>query len=145
MSSSLGSTKHVLREIYLSIFVAFFRIGQRRWSSDMNRYKAAVGTSLFHGFLLMGVSAWVAYYFAGTRLPNIPSLTFCGVFVAFYALHCYVFIRRRYGIAFEHTFRSFERPRQIRLLAVARLLIAASWAFVLGSASFIVSHTSAHQ
>jgi hypothetical protein len=145
MSSSLASAKHALRDIYLSIFVAFFRIGQRNWSSDMNRYKAAVGMSLFHAFLLMAASAWLAYFVRHARLPNIPRLTFCGAFVAFYALHCYVFIRRRYGIAFEHAFRSFERPRQIRLLAAAWLLFAASWAVVVGSASFILSHTGAHQ
>src|ERR1700730_4377057 len=128
MSSSPASTKRLLSEIYLSIFVAFFRVGHRAWSLDMNTYKGALGMSLFHGFLLLGASFW-AVYLTGTRLPDIPRLTFYAVFLAFYALHCYVIIRRQYGIAFEHAFKAFERRRQIRLLAAAWLLTAASWAF----------------
>jgi hypothetical protein len=144
MSSSLAGTTRVLREIYLSIFVAFFRVGHRNWSLEMNKYKGALGMSLFHGFLLMGGGAWAAY-FTGTPPPDIPRLTFYVVFIAFYALHCYVFIRRQYGIAFEHAFKAFERRRQIHLLAAAWLLFAATWAFAIGSGRYVFTHTSLHQ
>ncbi len=133
-----------LKDSYLTLFVAFFRFYQGNWSFESNMYKGAVGMSLFHFFVLFGASGWVAY-FTRTRLPDIPRLTFYAVFFSFYLVHCYVLIRRRYGIRFEHAFRKFARRRQICLLAAASLLIAASVGFAFGSASYLRSHVAAHQ
>jgi hypothetical protein len=133
-----------LKDSYLTIFVAFFRFCQGNWSVESNMYKGVVGLCLFHCFILLGAIGWGAY-FTRTRLPDIPRLTFYAVFFPFYLVHCYVLIRRRYGIAFERTFRAFERRRRTYLLTAAWLLMAASGAFVYGSAFYLRPYIGAHQ
>jgi hypothetical protein len=132
-----------MRESYLTVFVAFFRFCQRNWSSESNMYKGAFGMTLFHVCLLLGLAFW-ATYFGGARLPDIPRLTGYAVFFLFSAVHCYVLIRRGYGIRFEQTFRTFDRRRRIWLLTTAWLLMAASWGFAFGSAYYLRPYLSVH-
>ena len=106
-----------VKELYLSVFVLFFRIGASNWSADVNEFKGAAGISVVECALAIIVYGW-AQMFLGYH--SVLNRWFMAVsFIAVYGINYYALVVRNVGIDFEKRFNTFSRGRQIFLYSVA--------------------------
>jgi cytochrome c biogenesis factor len=105
----------VLKELYLSIFVMFYRMS--RWRGSMKARTAASGLTIVEGFFATGIGLWVA-------APKHQFIRTSGWIVAFalvllYLLNDYLLVDQGRGIAFEQEFRGFPLVKRTLLYVVA--------------------------
>src|SRR5438876_11170190 len=107
----------MIREVYLSVFVLFFRIGQNSWSYTSNVAKAVAGVTWLHLMLLIGLIAWL-YFFRGDKLLlAIPRPAFYILFGILTLLNYYTLVTREAGTRFEAQFRTFGHRHRFLLFA----------------------------
>src|ERR1041385_3294162 len=104
-----------LRELYLSIFVLFFRIS--RWRGDMKARAAAGLLSIIEGSLVASLVMW-SEVGMGQHVPMKRWVGGIG-FVILYLLNDHFLVDRGRGTAFEQQFRSFRATKQTILYVAA--------------------------
>jgi len=127
---ALSPRASVIRELYLALFVLFFRLDVRRWPSyanaNANGYNGALGISLVETFAALSVLFWfeiVSGYRFG--LDSRLGLVALGIF-AVYFTNLYFLIDRARGVALEREFACLSRRKRVALLAAAAAIFVAS-------------------
>ena len=124
-------------DIYLSVFVLFFRIGQNSWSPMTNTAKAVGGVTWLQFTFLVGLIAWL-YYFTGDRLLlSMSRPTGYILFGIIYLLNYYLLVTRHAGTRFELDFRVFAYRRRFTLLTASIALVIICFGFALFSAYYV--------
>src|ERR1035438_6222284 len=120
---------HLFKELYLTAFTIFFRVGGAEWTPTINAGKAVTAIALIEALLLLGSASWIEML-VGTayRIPRWGALI--AYFVICIANH-YLLVTLGHGTAFERHFTSLNFARKI-------LLIAASVAIMLVGVAFFV-------
>ena len=116
-------------ELYLSIFVLFFRLSSSRWSQEMNAYKAVAGTSWVH-LLLLFILAEGVQMLSSRRFFSGPWEVLIGS-LAIFAVNYYDLIVRGRGTAFERDFAAFSRRKRWALLGFAAAVLASTFSVFL--------------
>lgn len=130
-------TMKLVKEVYLSVFVLFFRIGQNSWSFTSNAAKAVAGITWLQFTLLIGLTAWL-YYFTGNKLFLAASRpAFYLLFGIICLVNYYVLVTRAAGTHFVSEFRTFEYRRRSILVATSIALVIFSFGFALFSAYYV--------
>jgi hypothetical protein len=129
-----------IREVYLGIFVLFFRIGQNSWSYTSNVAKAVAGITWLHLMLLIGLIAWL-YFFSGDKLLlAIPRPAFYILFGILTLLNYYTLVTRGVGTRFEAQFASFGHRHRVLLLATSLAIIVCTFGFAIFSGYYVHAH-----
>jgi hypothetical protein len=112
----------MIKELYNSIFVLFFRLGAGQWPKEMNAdvHKGVAGVSVLEIMLLMSAFSWIQI-FLGQQLQLNPLLLGTAVF-ALYTFNYYL-LHLSGGIAFEKQFSHLKKERRIALLSWAVVVI----------------------
>jgi hypothetical protein len=117
-----------LKELYLSIFVLFFRIS--RWRGSMKARTAAAGLTIVEGLLAVSLSTWVAA--ATHQLVEVNRWIIGGAFVVLYLLNDQFLVDQGRGVAFEKQFSSFPAAkRTVLYLAAIGIVLATGIALYL--------------
>lgn len=133
-------TMNWIKEVYLSVFVLFFRIGRNSWSYTNNAAKAVAGITWIQLMLLVGVIAWL-YYFTGIRLLlAIPRPVFYLSFGIITLVNYYTLVTRQVGTLFESEFSNFEYRRRSLLIAASIAVVIGSLGFALLSANYVQAY-----
>jgi hypothetical protein len=127
---TLGLAPRVsLKEIYLSLFVLFFRINKGAWPEYVkaDEHKGVAGITLLQGSLAIAASNFTQVL-AGHQI--VLDAGAAGLMVLpVYFLNSYFLVERGAGTAFEKEFSGFARKKQTTLYLVATaitLLIVAA-------------------
>jgi hypothetical protein len=119
----------LLKELYLTEFVFFYRASKKSWSHGTNVGKGAAGVSLFAWIILLSISMWIEI-FCGKRFLFVFNRLEVGVFVfAFFCVNYYILAIRGYGIRFEREFNNLKKPKQTFLLISCCVIQIVSVAF----------------
>jgi hypothetical protein len=120
--TSVGrSVMRPLKEIYLSVFVLFFRIS--RWRGSMKARTAALGLTVVEGFLAMSFGTWIAS--AVHQNIEVNRWIIGIAFVVLYSLNDYFLVDQGRGVAFEKQFRNFpSAKRTVLYLAAISIVLA---------------------
>jgi hypothetical protein len=131
-------------DIYLSVFVLFFRIGRNSWSYTSNAAKAVAGITWIQLMLLVGVIAWL-YYFTGVKLLlAIPRPVFYISFGIITLVNYYTLVTRQVGTLFESEFSNFAYRRRSLLIATSIAVVIGSLGFALLSANYVHTYGPLH-
>jgi len=133
-----------LREVYLTVFVLFFRIGQHSWSATTNAAKGAAGITWLQFMLLITVAAWLYFFTGDRRLITISSPLFYVLFGAIYLLNYYTLVARQTGLRFESAFKTMGSRHRSLLVVTSVGFIVFSFGLALVSASYVHAHGSLH-
>ena len=127
-----SSAPSLIGEIYLSLYVVFFRISG--WESNGRVHSAVAAVSIVDGLIALSLETW-AEVIAG-RSYELREWLIGGTFLALYFLNHYFLFARGNGIAFEEKFDSFPKRKRIalRLAALGMLLSAAAATYVSSNA-----------
>lgn len=135
---------NLLREVYLTVFVLFFRLGQNSWSQASNVAKGVAGITWLQFMILIGAIAWL-YFFTGNKvLLAIPRLAFVISFGLVAAINYYTLVTCQRGTRFEKEFKTLEHRQRSLLLAGGLAFILFSFGFALISASYVHAHGPLH-
>jgi hypothetical protein len=115
-----------LKEVYLSVFVLFFRIGRNSWSFATNAAKGAAGITWLQFMLLIALTAWLYYFTGNRRLVSVSNPVLLALFGVTYLINYYILVAREAGTRFESAFTTLGHRHRF-------VLVAASVAFVLFS------------
>jgi hypothetical protein len=112
------SIMRMLSEVYLSIFVLFFRIS--RWGGRMKSYTASILASMVP--LFIAFTFWMSIELAAGHELDLNGWVLVIPVAAIFAIYGPSWERR--GIEFEKQFRGFSRNKQITLyLAAAGIVV----------------------
>jgi hypothetical protein len=107
-----------LNEIYLSVYVLFFRIGAGQWPSHVNAdaHKGVAGVAVVEIILLITLLDWIqslsGHFGINRWVPGIAA-------VVIYAINYYFLVIRGNGVAFEKQFGSFRKSKRLTLRLAA--------------------------
>jgi hypothetical protein len=118
-------------EVYLSIFVLFFRLS--RWKGRMKSGTASMAVSVFLGMLIATI--WAEAQIAFHQHINLNRWLAAGALASVFALNDYVLVAREVGTEFAQRFQRFATGKQIRLYVVAILIVIGSTAALFASIS----------
>lgn len=123
----------LLKELYLSTFVLFFRIS--RWRGNMKARSAALGLTLVDGILVMSFGASIAVV---THQVIEVNRWIVGIAViVLYSLNDYFLVDQGRGIAFEERFRGFRAGKRTLLyLAASGIVLATGIALYFSAAAY---------
>jgi hypothetical protein len=136
VSSDEGIARSVadrLKELYLTLFVLFFRIS--RWKGRVKAGTAASGVAIVMWVIFLSVWACVQTV---THNDNIPSRWIVGgaAFLSAIANDYYLVTLGR-GVAFEKHFRDFHAlKRTVLYLAAISIIVVAGTAFYFSTAAY---------
>jgi hypothetical protein len=123
-----------VRELYLSLFVLFFRIGAGQWPAFMNAdaFNGVTGLTVIESFFALSVSGWIESV-AGRHLD----LNRWEIVIAVLAIFCanyYFLIFKGVGVAFEKEFNHFPKSKRValRLAAIGIVLAIGVFFFLSG-------------
>ena len=122
-----------LKELYLTVFVLFFRFAKESWSDATNAWKGTAGVTLFQWTIVGGTIFWIAA-FTATDISGLSQLTFYILCFGSYFLNYHFLVVRGYGTGFEHAFGQFEARKKRLLLIGGVLLVVLSYGFAFASA-----------
>jgi hypothetical protein len=125
-----------IKDIYLTVFVLFFRIGQNSWSFQSNAAKGVAGVSWFQFMLLIGFTAWLYYATGSKLLLRVPPAAFYILFGIVCLVNYYALVTRGYGTKFESEFQTFGSRRRSLLIASGIGAITLSMGFAFFSAFY---------
>jgi Ni/Fe-hydrogenase subunit HybB-like protein len=108
-------------DVYLSIFVIFFRLS--RWKGRMKSASATIGVSVMLGMLFVAV--WAGAQIALHQHVILNQWLAFGILTVTFALNHYVLITREAGPEFELRFRKFTKKKQMGLQVAAVLIVVA--------------------
>jgi hypothetical protein len=126
-----------LKEIYLSVYVLFFRIGGGQWPSHVNAdaHKGVAGVAVVEGILLITLVDWIqsiaGNFGIGRWVPGI-------VGVVIYAINYYFLVIQGNGVAFEKQFGSLPKSKRLTLRLVAVGIFVATLAL------YFAAHAKSH-
>jgi hypothetical protein len=118
-----------LKELYLTVFVLFFRFARQSWSDDMNAWKATAWITLFQWALVGGGILWIAALAGYPRLTGLSQLSFLILWFVTYFLNHRVLVIHGYGVKFERHFGQLESRKKTLLVTTAILVTVVSFAF----------------
>lgn len=124
-----------LREVYLSVFVLFYRYFAGQWSATMNAHKGVAGVSIVQGVIVITLENWIGA-FTGRRL-ELDRWVLWIVIVLIYAANYYFLVIGGTGVAFEKQFGTFPKSKQITLrLAAIGIFLATGIIFFFSAAAY---------
>jgi hypothetical protein len=126
----------LFKELYLTAFTIFFRVGGADWTPGINAGKGIAGIALIEALLLLGIASWIEML-AGTRY-RIARWEAVITYFAICVGNHYSLVTCGHGTAFERRFSSLKSSRKI-------LLIAASVAIMLVAVVVFVCSAQAHR
>ena len=118
------------KEIYLTIFILFYRVGSSDWPEATNRSKGAVGVSMVAISLIVGTLDFVCTL-AGKRIIAMPKWAMYLFCFVIWLLNFYALVIRRHGLKFETEFNKFSKLKR-NVLRVAGIVV------FLGSIGFLI-------
>lgn len=122
-----------LKELYLTVFVLFFRFAKQSWSDHTNACKGAAGITLFQWTLLGSAILWISA-FTGTDISGLSKLTFYILCFGSYLLNYRFLVLRGYGMEFERAFGHFEARKRRLLIIGGLVLVVLSYGVAFASA-----------
>jgi len=126
----IASRYSISKQIYLSLFVLFFRINKGAWPEYVNAdaHKGAAGITLLDLFLALAASNFVQTLTGHQVLFARDTAGIVALSV--YFVNWYFFVGRGTGTAFEKEFNGFARKRQIALYLLATAITLATVALL---------------
>lgn len=122
-------------ELYLSVFVLFYRIAAGLWPKAFNAdaHKGVAGLTMVEGLFALSIYSWLEI--AMRRRFEVNPLLIGAALALIYFCNNHFLVGRGIGIKFENRFSEFPRIKRIvlRLGALGVVLIAAT-AFYLSMA-----------
>jgi hypothetical protein len=126
---------HRFKDLYLSIFVLFFRVFADSWSPRTNAMKGVNGITLVEFVIAVSVSDLVQVQTGRHLALNRWVIGFAFVMVALVNRHFLVV--RGSGVAFEREFNSFGKSKRIALRSVSvGLVLATAVIFFFSAAAY---------
>jgi hypothetical protein len=118
-----------LKELYLTVFVLFFRFAKQSWSNDMNAWKATAAVTLVQWTLLGAAILWIAAFAGYSHLSGISRLSFFAVFLITYLFNYRTLVAQGYGSQFEQQFGQFGTRKKTVLIIAGLAIVVFSFAF----------------
>jgi TctA family transporter len=109
-----------LKDIYLTTFAIFYRIGG--WGPRTNAAISAVVIALIESFVLI------------TVLPDISKMLFLVIYSGLYAVNLYLLVLRGHGIKFQKEFSHFRTSKKVLLTVASLVTILAAIAYFIFAA-----------
>lgn len=125
-----------LKEVYLSIFVLFYRIS--RWKGRMKASSASFSVSVVEIFLALTMWLWIQLV-ADRYIELNRWVAAIAVSILIVGSSDYFLYKRGHGIAFERQFLHFSRSKQIALYAAAISIV------VVTGVAFFLTVSAYHQ
>lgn len=132
-----------VKELYLAIFVIFFRFAQGSWARDMNAWKGVIGITVFQ-LSIIGTVAYLGSALAGKPIPEISRLTYTVVALGLYVANYHMLVVRRFGTDFESELDRVPKARRIRLFIGGTLVFLIAFGALLLSAKLTRSRMLNH-
>ena len=126
------------KEIYLTGFTIFFKVGSANWTHGINIGKGVTGVAMVEWLILIGIASQIDALIGTRSLLDIPKWTAIFAFLVLCAANHYVLVVCRHGIVFEREFTNLKKSRRI-------LLVAACAAITLVAIAFFISAAQAHR
>ena len=126
-----------LKELYLSVFLLFFRFAERSWSSETNAAKGAVGITMVLSAIVTVIAFWISRMIGHNNLPDLSKFGFFAFWFAVYLCNYWVLVAKGYGTTFEFEFRQFDKKRQ-------RIILSMGATVIVGTVLLIVSAAMSH-
>ena len=123
-----------LKELYLSIFLLFFRIS--RWEGRMKASSASLGVSVV--LIVLALTLWALIQMVIEQNIELNRWMVVPFLILLIAVPSdYYLVIRSHGIAFEKQFRNFSRSKQIGLyLAAITAIVVTGIAFYFTIANY---------
>jgi hypothetical protein len=119
-------------EIYLSVFLLFFRSSAKQWSAEANAFKGVAGVFFVQILLIVSLCGWFSI---AVDRPLVRTIGFVGpISILLYLINNHFLVSRRMGTKFEEQSRHFERSKKVALQAWALFQVALGWAILMVSA-----------
>jgi hypothetical protein len=122
IQNNLLSLMRGIADIYLSIFVLFFRVS--RWRTSSKASSAVVGVAVVDYVLALSLVIWAAIM-TGHPLKLSPWVVGI-IFLIFCSANYRFLVIRSHGVAFEKQFCGFQKSKQTTLLSVAAGILLAT-------------------
>jgi len=112
---SYSNSSRALKEVYLSLFVLFFRIGANQWppSWNVNPEKATAAMTMVQVILAGTLNFWVDII-VGHRV-EVSEILSVPLVIAVYLVNRYFLVTKGYGTRFERQFDSIPRHKRLAL------------------------------
>ena len=130
-SDIISDMVRFFKELYLTAFTMFFRLGVSR-TPAYGAGKGVAGVASIEAILLLSVVSWIQTL-AGTK-SRIPKWEFVIPYFALCFANHYVLVSRGHGTAFECQFAHLKSSRRTLLLASCVAIVLAAVAFFIYSA-----------
>jgi hypothetical protein len=124
----------LLKEIYLTAFTIFFRVGGADWTPSINGWRSVVCITLIEWFVLLGIGSWVDMFIGTQFLLNLSKW---GIRIAFLVLcfvNYYVLVACSQGVEFEREFSHLKKSRKVLLVTSSVAIMLAAIVFFIYSA-----------
>lgn len=131
------------KQIYLTAFTIFFRVGGADWTPGINAGKGVAGVAMIEWLILIGTASWIDVFEGRKFLLGIPKWISIVLFLALCALNHYPLVVCGYGTHFQHEFAHLRKSRKLLLLASCALVILGAIAFFICAARVhrnLISH-----
>lgn len=115
----------LLREVYLSIFVLFYRYFGGNMSESSKAMRGSVGLMLFQAILALDLLGFACIWWHQKFKPN-PVVAML-LAAALYGLNYYVLVVKGSGVNFEKQYRAFSQQKRIALRLVALTFFVGAW------------------
>jgi hypothetical protein len=125
----------LLKEIYLTSFVLFFRAFKTAWTPGINAWKGVAGVAVAQWLVLVGLDVWIGMI-SGKRLFGAvdPWAVRLAVVALFVANH-FVLVARGKGIEYEREFDNLHRSKRVLLVTSCSVVILCAIIFFIASAA----------
>ena len=116
-----------MKEIYLSIFILGFKIGEGQWPAAMkaDAHKGVVIVTLLEAIFALSVLSFVEV--VEGRSFDFPKWVIAFAFVALYFANHFYLVTKHQGATFERQFGTFPKSKRIRIYATATCIFVGVW------------------
>lgn len=129
-----------LKELYLTVFVLFYRFAKNSWSRELNGWKAAAGVTLLQWCVAGSLLLWAVDLGGYGNVTGITRSTMFLIWFATYFLNYHALVVRGSGIRFETAFEALEPRKRIILRVAGTGLIIVGFGFAFLSACALAPH-----
>ena len=121
-----NSAVRALKELYLSVFVIFYRVAAGLWPATFNAdaHKGVAGLSAVEG--LLGLSAFAWLQVLASRRFELNPLIIGAIFLLLYFVNNFFLVSRRAGVEFNTEFNRFSVVKRTLLCAGAIAVVITS-------------------
>lgn len=120
-----------LKEVYLTLFVVFYRVFANAWTPGINAWKGVGGVTVLEALVIISASSSLNLSLGAQAVEGIEKWMIVLGTVALFFANYFVLIARSHGLRFEREFADLDRSKKTALIATtAVVLIAILAAFI---------------